>query len=67
MYGRYVFMGYFDEEEKIKEMFDEELYLMFGDIGKKDKDEFLFIIGRKKGNIYKGKCKSYSKKGRMCK
>lgn len=67
MYGRHVFMGYLDEEEKTKETFDEELYLMSGDIGKKDKDGFLFITGRKKGNIYKGKCKSRSKKGRMCK
>lgn len=55
MYGRHVFMGYLDEEEKTKETFDEELYLMSGDIGKKDKDGFLFITGRKKGNIYKGK------------
>lgn len=48
MYGRHVFMGYLDEEEKTKETFDEELYLMSGDIGKKDKDGFLFITGRKK-------------------
>lgn len=67
MYGRHVFMGYLDEEEKTKETFDEELYLMSGDIGKKDKDGFLFITGRKKGNIYKGKYKSHSKKGKMCK
>lgn len=48
MYGRHVFMGYLDEEEKTKETFDEELYLMSGDIGKKDKDGFLYITGRKK-------------------
>lgn len=48
MYGRHVFMGYLDEEQKTKETFDEELYLMSGDIGKKDKDGFLFITGRKK-------------------
>lgn len=48
MYGRHVFMGYLNEEEKTKDTFDEELYLMSGDIGKKDKDGFLFITGRKK-------------------
>lgn len=48
MYGRHVFMGYLDEEQKTKETFDEELYLMSGDIGKKDKDGFLYITGRKK-------------------
>lgn len=48
MYGRHVFMGYLDEEEKTKETIDEELYLMSGDIGKKDKNGFLYITGRKK-------------------
>nr|XP_022331343.1 long-chain-fatty-acid--CoA ligase ACSBG2-like isoform X2 [Crassostrea virginica] len=48
MYGRHVFMGYLDEEEKTKETFDEEFYLMSGDIGKKDKDGFLYVTGRKK-------------------
>ncbi|XP_056021143.1 long-chain-fatty-acid--CoA ligase ACSBG2-like isoform X1 [Ostrea edulis] len=48
MYGRHVFMGYLNDEEKTRETFDEELYLMSGDIGKKDKDGFLYITGRKK-------------------
>ncbi|XP_061172776.1 long-chain-fatty-acid--CoA ligase ACSBG2-like isoform X1 [Saccostrea echinata] len=48
MYGRHVFMGYLDDEEKTKEAFDDDLYLRSGDIGKKDKDGFLFITGRKK-------------------
>lgn len=56
-------MGYLDEEEKTKETFDEELYLMSGDIGKKDKDGFLYITGRKKGKIYEGKSRRGSKKG----
>jgi long-chain-fatty-acid--CoA ligase ACSBG len=50
MYGRHVFMGYLNEVEKTKETFDEDLYLMSGDIGKKDQDGFLYITGRKKGN-----------------
>ncbi|XP_067665724.1 long-chain-fatty-acid--CoA ligase ACSBG2-like isoform X2 [Haliotis asinina] len=46
MYGRHVMMGYLENEEKTKETLDEEGWLHSGDIGKKDKDGFLFITGR---------------------
>ncbi|XP_076443994.1 long-chain-fatty-acid--CoA ligase ACSBG2-like [Babylonia areolata] len=46
MHGRHVFMGYLDEEEKTKEVMDEDGGLHTGDLGKKDKDGFLFITGR---------------------
>ncbi|XP_071117767.1 long-chain-fatty-acid--CoA ligase ACSBG2-like isoform X2 [Haliotis cracherodii] len=46
MYGRHVLMGYLENEEKTKETMDEEGWLHSGDIGKKDKDGFLFITGR---------------------
>lgn len=46
MSGRHVFMGYLNMEEKTKEALDDEGWLHSGDIGKKDKDGFLFITGR---------------------
>ncbi|XP_046571351.1 long-chain-fatty-acid--CoA ligase ACSBG2-like isoform X3 [Haliotis rubra] len=46
MFGRDVLMGYLENEEKTKETMDEEGWLHSGDIGKKDKDGFLFITGR---------------------
>ncbi|KAK6171646.1 hypothetical protein SNE40_018091 [Patella caerulea] len=46
MYGRHVFMGYLHEDEKTKEVIDEGGWLRTGDIGKKDKDGFLFVTGR---------------------
>ena len=49
MNGRHVFMGYLNMEEKTKEALDEEGWLHSGDIGKKDKDGFLYITGRIKG------------------
>lgn len=46
MAGRHVFMGYLENEEKTKETLDSEGWLHTGDIGKKDKDGFLYITGR---------------------
>ena len=49
MYGRHIFMGYLNNEEKTKETIDDEGWLHSGDIGKVDKDGFIFITGRIKG------------------
>ncbi|ESO92499.1 hypothetical protein LOTGIDRAFT_120433, partial [Lottia gigantea] len=46
MYGRHVFMGYLQQEEKTKEVMTDEGWLRTGDIGRVDKDGFLFITGR---------------------
>ncbi|XP_028411292.1 long-chain-fatty-acid--CoA ligase ACSBG2-like [Dendronephthya gigantea] len=46
MLGRHVFMGYLNNEEKTKETMDSDGYLHSGDIGKIDKNGFLFITGR---------------------
>ncbi|XP_069482870.1 long-chain-fatty-acid--CoA ligase ACSBG2-like isoform X2 [Ambystoma mexicanum] len=45
-WGRHVFMGYLNMEEKTKEALDEEGWLHSGDLGKQDEDGFLFITGR---------------------
>ncbi|XP_040393107.1 long-chain-fatty-acid--CoA ligase ACSBG2 isoform X5 [Cygnus olor] len=44
--GRHVFMGYLNMEEKTKEAIDEDGWLHSGDLGKCDKDGFLYITGR---------------------
>jgi len=46
MDGRHVFMGYLNMEEKTHEALDDEGLLHSGDIGKQDKNGFLFITGR---------------------
>ncbi|XP_053575846.1 long-chain-fatty-acid--CoA ligase ACSBG1 [Bombina bombina] len=45
-WGRNVFMGYLNMEDKTKEAFDEEGWLHSGDIGKMDADDFLQVTGR---------------------
>ena len=46
LYGRHVFMGYLNHEEKTKEVIDTNGYLLTGDVGKIDTDCFLHITGR---------------------
>ena len=48
-FGRHVFMGYMNNEEKTKEAIDDEGWLHSGDIGRVDEDGFLWITGRIKG------------------
>ncbi|XP_078533829.1 long-chain-fatty-acid--CoA ligase ACSBG2-like [Lissotriton helveticus] len=51
-WGRHVFMGYLNMEEKTKEALDEEGWLHTGDLGKLDQDGYLFITGRIKDLIF---------------
>lgn len=48
-WGRHVFMGYLNMPDKTEETLDAEGWLHSGDLGKHDKDGFLFITGRIKG------------------
>lgn len=50
-WGRNVFMGYLNMEDKTKEALDEDGWLHSGDLGKTDEDDFLYITGRIKGNF----------------
>ncbi|KAL4608362.1 long-chain-fatty-acid-CoA ligase ACSBG2 isoform X1 [Arapaima gigas] len=44
--GRHVFMGYLNMPDKTEETLDSEGWLHSGDLGKHDKQDFLFITGR---------------------
>ncbi|ELT97844.1 hypothetical protein CAPTEDRAFT_161718 [Capitella teleta] len=46
MGGRHVFMGYLNMEDKTRETLDEDGWLHTGDIGRRDKNGFLYITGR---------------------
>lgn len=46
--GRHIFMGYIGEEEKTKEVWDEQGRLRSGDIGYVDDKGFVYITGRMK-------------------
>lgn len=45
-WGRTVFMGYLNMEDKTREVFDEDGWLHSGDIGKIDSEGFLQVTGR---------------------
>ncbi|XP_066566872.1 long-chain-fatty-acid--CoA ligase ACSBG2 isoform X2 [Amia ocellicauda] len=45
-WGRHVFMGYLNMVEKTEEALDQDGWLHSGDLGKLDKDGFLYITGR---------------------
>ncbi|XP_078237313.1 long-chain-fatty-acid--CoA ligase ACSBG1 isoform X2 [Pogona vitticeps] len=45
-WGRTVFMGYLDMEDKTREAIDEEGWLHSGDLGKIDQDGFVYVTGR---------------------
>ena len=49
MRGRNVFMGYLGMEDKTVETIDDDRWLHSGDIGKLDKDGFLYVTGRING------------------
>lgn len=49
--GRNIFMGYLNQEEKTREVFDEEGFFKSGDTGRIDSNGFLFVTGRIKGDI----------------
>ena len=46
-----VMVGYYKDEEKTKEVFDEDGYFLTGDLGYIDEDNYLFISGRSKNMI----------------
>ncbi|MBD0404469.1 AMP-binding protein [Flammeovirga sp. EKP202] len=53
-------LGYFKDEEKTKELFDDEGYLRTGDLGEYDHDGYLSIVGRVKDQFKTDKGKYIS-------
>jgi long-chain acyl-CoA synthetase len=49
--GLCVFKGYYKNDEMTRETFDAEGWFLTGDLGRLDRDGFLFILGRKKDVI----------------
>ncbi|XP_006896488.1 PREDICTED: long-chain-fatty-acid--CoA ligase ACSBG2 [Elephantulus edwardii] len=45
-WGRHIFMGYLEKEDATKEAIDKDGWLHSGDLGRMDKQGFLFITGR---------------------
>ncbi|XP_032089213.1 long-chain-fatty-acid--CoA ligase ACSBG1-like [Thamnophis elegans] len=45
-WGRNVFMGYLNMEEKTREVIDQDGWLHSGDLGKMDQDGFVYVTGR---------------------
>ena len=46
-----VMLGYFENEEATKEVINENGYLLTGDLGYRDEDGYIYIMGRKKNLI----------------
>lgn len=49
IWGRNIFMGYLDDEEKTQEKIDLHGWLRTGDLGFLDDDEFLYVTGNERG------------------
>lgn len=49
MFGRHVFMGYLNDAEKTKSIFDSKHRLLSGDVGYVDKRGLYYICGRMNG------------------
>ena len=52
--GNNVMQGYYNNDEATKSTFNEDGYLLTGDLGREDEEGFFYITGRKKELIIKG-------------
>jgi long-subunit acyl-CoA synthetase (AMP-forming) len=54
MFGRHVFMGYLNAEQKTKETIDSDGWLHSGDLARIDANNFVYITGRIKELLITG-------------